>query len=237
MASEKIDLKGIVFKGGLIPAVIQDYKNKAVLMLAYMNAESLRLSLKTGETHFWSRSRKKLWRKGETSGHIQSIKNIFVDCDGDTLLIEVDQVEVACHTGARSCFFQALTQTEGLIRRTDSVDGEGPSQPSVLQRLSKTIEERKRKPSKASYTRSLMEAGIDRILKKVAEESGELIIAAKNGNKDEIVHETADLIYHLLVTLGYYDISFQAIEMELDGRMGQSGIEEKKSRERVGSKK
>lgn len=232
MEHEEIDLKGIVFKDGLIPAVVQDYQNKAVLMVAYMNPESLRLSLKTGETHFWSRSRKKLWRKGETSGHIQKIKNIFVDCDGDTLLIEVDQIEAACHTGERSCFFQELSTTEGLINRTDSVVGEGCSQPSALQSLSKTIEERKCKPSKKSYTSSLMTSGIDAILKKVAEESGELIICAKNGNKEEIIHETSDLIYHLLVTLGYYDIPFQAIEAELYRRMAQSGIEEKKSRKR-----
>ncbi len=229
-AQKKIDLKEITFKNSLLPTVIQDYRNKAVLMFAYMNSESLRLSLETGETHFWSRSRKKLWRKGESSGHIQKIKNIFVDCDRDTLLIEVDQIDAACHTGKRSCFFQELTHRGELIGRADEALGTETLEPSVLHSLSETIAERKRKPSEKSYTHSLMAGGIDAILKKVGEESCEFLIAAKNGNHEEIVHEAADLLYHMLVTLGYDDIPFQAVESELLRRMAQSGLEEKRSR-------
>lgn len=221
-------LKGldrIKFSGGLIPAVIQDVHNKDVLMVAYMNEESLQLSLETGETHFWSRSRKKLWHKGETSGHIQKIKTIFVDCDQDTLLVEVEQVEAACHTGKRSCFFEKLW--EANIR-------EGEEAPlttvPILQALSQTIFERKAHPSPESYTSRLFEGGLDLILKKVAEESGEFIISAKNGREKEIVHETADLLYHLLVALAYYGIPMKQVEEELKKRTSQSGLAEKESR-------
>lgn len=225
-----VDLSKITFKDGLIPAIIQDAQNKDVLMMAYMNAESLALSLETGETHFWSRSRKKLWRKGETSGHIQKIKHIHIDCDEDTLLIEVEQVEVACHTGARSCFFQSLSPEGELNKRLEPKNSNGVK-PSILAALSQTILQRKQSPPTKSYTSLLFQGGIDRILKKVAEESGEFIIAAKNADREEIIHEAADLIYHLLVTLGYYDISFQAIEDELQNRTGRSGLEEKSARQ------
>ncbi len=224
-----IDLAKMTFKDGLIPAIVQDAENKDVLMMAYMNAESLALSLETGETHFWSRSRKKLWRKGETSGHIQKIKNILVDCDEDTLLIEVEQVEVACHTGAQSCFFRGLTPEGELINFPETEQAKKLN-PSRLESLSQTIFQRKMAPPTKSYTSLLFQGGIDRILKKVAEESGEFIIGAKNGNREEIIHEATDLIYHLLVALGYYDIPFQAIEDELESRTGRSGLEEKASR-------
>jgi len=232
----EIEIDGIDFKTGLIPAIVQDYRSKAVLMLAYMNAEALRLSLETGETHFWSRSRKKLWRKGETSGHIQKIKKIAVDCDQDTLLLEVEQVGVACHTGAPSCFFRELDSTGRLEAHRGRVPDTPQSQSSVLEALSKTIEERKRHPTKASYTRTLMDGGIDRILKKVGEESAEFLLGAKNGDKKEIVHEAADLIYHLLVALCYFDIPFRAIEAELAGRRAQSGLEEKYARKGIQKK-
>ncbi|HIE64916.1 MAG: bifunctional phosphoribosyl-AMP cyclohydrolase/phosphoribosyl-ATP diphosphatase HisIE [Nitrospira sp.] len=222
-----IDIDRIKFSDGLIPAVIQDVHNKDVLMVAYMNAESLQLSLETGETHFWSRSRKQLWHKGETSGHIQKIKTIFVDCDQDTLLVEVEQVEAACHTGKRSCFFEKFWEANVC---------EGEEAPlitvQVLEALSQTILQRKAYPSPESYTSSLFEGGLDLILKKVAEESGEFIISAKNGREKEIVHETADLLYHLLVTLGYYGIPMKRIEDELKKRTSQSGLAEKESREK-----
>ncbi len=230
MEQIEIHLEGIDFKSGLIPAIIQDYQSKAVLMLAYMNEASLRLSLKTGETHFWSRSRKQLWRKGETSGHIQKIKNIGVDCDQDTLLIEVEQVGVACHTGAPSCFFRELREA-GQLADKHLVESNAPNAPrTVLESLAQTIAERKRQPSPSSYTSLLLEGGIDGILKKVGEESAELILGAKNGDPAEIVHEAADLLYHILVTLGYYDISFKQVEAELTRRTQISGLEEKRSR-------
>jgi phosphoribosyl-ATP pyrophosphohydrolase/phosphoribosyl-AMP cyclohydrolase len=205
-------LKTLRFVNGLIPAVIQDHKKNDVLMVAYMNAESLQKTMETGETHFYSRSRKKLWRKGETSGHIQKVKAIFADCDLDTLLVKVDQTGVACHTGSRSCFFEEMP---------------------VTQTLYETIQERKQSPSSQSYTSSLFNGGLDLILKKVAEESGELIISAKNKDKKAIIHEAADLIYHLLVALCYHNITPNQIETELAMRLGQSGLEEKHSRKSI----
>lgn len=225
--TKKHDLGKMKFSDGLIPAVIQDHQSKEVLMVAYMNREALEKSLETGETHFWSRSRKKLWRKGETSGHIQKIKGIFVDCDEDTLLVEVEQVGVACHTGRPSCFFQELTSNGALGIRSSEKEG---SDSSVLGRLYQTILERKRYPSSESYTSSLFQGGIDRILKKVGEEAGEFIISAKNGQEKEIIHEMADLFYHLFVALGHYEIPLKAIEAELQQRSSRSGLAEKASR-------
>ncbi len=225
----KVDLSTLSFKGGLIPVVVQDVYSKAVLMLAYMNEDSLRLSLETGETHFWSRSRNCLWHKGETSGHIQKIKNILVDCDEDTLLVEVIQTGVACHTGAANCFYRRLSPTGQLEFFVSDAKTQEERRP-ILQTLSETILERKKTPDNKSYTSFLMQGGIDRILKKVAEESGELLIAAKNGERQEIIHESADLLYHLLVSLGHFDIPFSAIEAELKRRTARSGLEEKAAR-------
>ncbi|MBI3598812.1 MAG: bifunctional phosphoribosyl-AMP cyclohydrolase/phosphoribosyl-ATP diphosphatase HisIE [Nitrospirae bacterium] len=188
---------------------MQDHKKKDVLMVAYMNKESLQKTLETGETYFYSRSRKRLWHKGETSGHIQKVKAVHADCDGDTLLVEVEQVAAACHTGNRSCFFTAMP---------------------VAKTLYETVLERKKTPSSASYTSSLFKGGIDLILKKVGEEAGEFMISAKNKKKSAIIHETADLLYHLLVTLCYHNITLDQIESELTKRTGQSGIAEKQSR-------
>lgn len=230
MMKTLIDLDQIKFSDGLIPAVIQDAHNKDVLMVAYMNAESLQLSLETGETHFWSRSRKKLWRKGATSGHIQKIKTIFVDCDQDTLLVEVEQVEAACHTGKRSCFFEKLGEANVREGEEAAAAPEDKGGVPILEALSQAILERKEQPSPKSYTSSLFEGGLDLILKKVGEESGEFIISAKNGREKEIVHETADLLYHLLVALGYYGIPMKQVEEELKKRSSQSGLAEKKSR-------
>lgn len=225
------NLDKLIFSNGLIPAIIQDHHSKDVLMLAYMNRESLDLSLRTGETHFWSRSRKKIWHKGKTSGHFQKIKSIFVDCDQDTLIIEVSQTGVACHTGKRTCFFKKM-RADGLLEEVPSLDHQSPSaKTSILESLSQTIFKRKKQPSKKSYTTQLLEGGIDCILKKVGEESAELIISAKNTDKEEIVHETADLFYHLLVTLAYHDVPFHAVEDELAKRTRQTGLEEKQSRE------
>ena len=219
------------FSRGLIPAVIVDHRKKDVLMVAYMNPAALQKTLKTGETHFWSRSRKKLWRKGETSGHVQRVKAIYTDCDRDTLLVEVEQVGVACHTGSRSCFFEKLSPNGA--KRIPSASK--PNLP-VLEALYQTISERKRHPSPNSYTSLLFEGGIDRILKKVGEEAGEFIISAKNRDKKAVVHETADLFYHLLVALSHHGISVKAVEEELQRRTAQSGLAEKKARTRRAKK-
>lgn len=197
------------FVNGLIPAVIQDDKTNEVLMVAYMNEESLCKTIGTSQTHFYSRSRKALWRKGETSGHIQKVRAIYADCDSDTLLVKVDQTGVACHTGRRSCFFNEMTTAKTLYA---------------------TILERKKLSSPESYTSQLFKGGIDLILKKVCEEAGEFIISAKNKNKVAIIHETADLIYHVLVALCYHNITLDQVESELKKRSGQSGIAEKEAR-------
>lgn len=230
MIAKMKDLEKIKFSNGLIPAVVQDARTKEVLMVAYMNRESLEKSLESGETHFWSRSRKKLWRKGESSGHIQKIKAIFVDCDEDTLLVEVEQTGVACHTGRPSCFFQELTPAGAAAALPAEAEPLADSKRAVFELLYRTILERKGRPSAESYTSSLFQGGIDRILKKVGEEAGEFIISAKNGGREEIVHETADLFYHLLVTLGHYDIPLAEIEAELQRRASRSGLAEKASR-------
>ncbi|MBI3803940.1 MAG: bifunctional phosphoribosyl-AMP cyclohydrolase/phosphoribosyl-ATP diphosphatase HisIE [Nitrospirae bacterium] len=215
------------FSRGLIPAVIVDHAKKDVLMVAYMNAEALEKTLRSGETHFWSRSRKTLWRKGETSGHIQRVKALYTDCDQDTLLIEVEQVGVACHTGSRSCFFEKI-DANGCPSHS------APAQPALpmLEALYQMISERKKHPSPHSYTSLLLQGGIDSILKKVGEEAGEFIISAKNEDRKEVIHETADLFYHLLVALNQQGIPLKAIDEELQRRTAQSGLAEKKSREK-----
>lgn len=213
---------------GLIPAVLQDWRDGTVLMVAYMNREALEKTLETGIVHFWSRSREGLWEKGATSGNRQRVREVFVDCDRDTLVIAVTPDGPACHTGERSCFFSRLSDLvdscEGQTRTTESHGG-------VLDRVYETILDRKRSPAAGSYVASLFKAGQDAILKKVTEESGETILAAKGGKRDEIVHESADLLFHLLVALGYHEIPPAEIYQELARRFGRSGIEEKKSRE------
>ena len=182
------DLKDLNFdqETGLIPAIVQDYQSREVLMLAYMNQRSLELSLESGECWFYSRSRQKLWRKGETSGSTQKIKVISYDCDQDTLLLEVQPLGPACHTGEQSCFYRALW-------------GEKTEQQKVLFSLFKLILERKANPVEGSYTNYLFLEGLDKILKKVGEETTELIIGAKNLSTEEFIYELADLVFHLLV--------------------------------------
>jgi phosphoribosyl-ATP pyrophosphohydrolase/phosphoribosyl-AMP cyclohydrolase len=220
---------------GLIPAIIQDYENGQVLMLGYMNREALEKSLETGITHYWSRSRKKIWMKGETSGHIQQIEEIAVDCDGDALLVRVKQVKAACHNGYRSCFYRIVSDNDGVLK----VDQEKLFDPedvysntgqnlknrdiinnigAILQELYDVIDSRKRYPKEGSYTCYLFEEGIDKILKKVGEESSEVIIAAKNRDKGEVVYEVSDLLYHILVLLVEQGISLGDIHDELRKR-------------------
>jgi len=191
---------------GLIPAIIQDYTNGEVLMLAYMDEEALNKTLETGETYFHSRSRGELWHKGATSGHIQRVKGISYDCDADALLIKVEQVGVACHTGHRSCFFN------------DVLEAPEAQKEDVLAELYDVIVDRKNNPKEGSYTDYLFDKGIDKILKKVGEESAEVIIAAKNGVYDEVRWEVADLFYHVLVLLVQQGMTLDDIYAELKGR-------------------
>ncbi len=199
---------------GLVPAIIQENKTGNVLMLAYMNERSLKMTEKTGFTHFWSRSRHCLWKKGETSGHFQQVKSIAYDCDSDTLLITVDQTGQACHTGHKSCFYRSVGDTKTAIYDT-------------VNQLEHIIDTHSLMSDDVSYTASLYKKGTDTILKKLGEEATELVIAAKGGKKNEIVYEAADLIYHFLVLLHYNKISFEIIEKELIKRFKISGIEEK----------
>lgn len=200
---------------GLIPAVVQDWRDGTVLMVAFMNHEALQKTVETKSVHFWSRSRQTLWEKGETSGHRLQIKDLFVDCDGDALLVKVEPVGPTCHTGERACFFSRLDSPE--TKTSESWGG-------ILERLSQMIQERKRQPTSESYTSKLLEGGVDRILKKVVEEAGEVAIAGKGGKKDEIIYETADLLFHTLVALGYHDITLQDVYQELATRFGKSGL-------------
>lgn len=192
---------------GLIPAVIQEYRTKVVLMVAYMNLESLKKTLATKETWFWSRSRQALWHKGETSGNVQQVKSISYDCDGDTLLILVEQQGNACHTGAQNCFFNKLYSDQLM----DLDEG-------MLAKLYDLIAERRINPKSGSYTNYLFEKGIDKILKKVGEEASEVIIAAKNPDTKELIYEASDLIYHLLVLLNEKDVKLEDIYQELARR-------------------
>jgi phosphoribosyl-ATP pyrophosphohydrolase/phosphoribosyl-AMP cyclohydrolase len=190
---------------GLIPAIIQDSLTGEVLMLAYMNRESLIKTLSTGHTHFWSRSRNEMWHKGETSGNYQHVERIAIDCDGDALLVHVRQDGVACHTGKMTCFHTEAHAAPGA--RTSLAESIGI--------LARTIKSRKAAMPEGSYTTYLFQHGIDKILKKVGEEAGEVIIAAKNHNASEIAWETSDLLYHLLVMLEEEGISLSAISAEL----------------------
>ncbi len=191
----------------LIPAIVQDWFTGEVLMQAYMNRDSLKLTIDTGRTWFWSRSRRKLWNKGETSGHFQFVKSIRYDCDLDTLLILAEQRGVACHTGEHTCFHRSL-------------DG-SPLKPAVYETLSRLydlIEERKRLMPPGSYATSLFEKGTDAILSKVDEEASELIAAAAGGDREEIVYEAADLFYHLEVLMVDRGVTFTEVLEELLSR-------------------
>lgn len=194
-------------KNGLIPAIIQACNSGEVLMLAYMNEESYKKTLDTGYTWFYSRSRQELWNKGATSGNTQKVKEISYDCDGDSLLIKVEQKGPACHTGKNSCFFNKVTPVESMTM------GE------VLFTLDDILKDRKTNPVEGSYTSYLYKEGVDKILKKVGEECAEVIIAAKNPDKSELIYEASDLIYHLLVLLKDQDVELEDIKDQLVGRM------------------
>jgi len=187
---------------GLIPAIVQDATTREVLTLAYMNRESLERTIITGETWFWSRSRNELWHKGETSGNTQKVVDLVLDCDGDAIVVLVRPAGPACHTGARSCFD---------LQRADNLG-------DLLAQLFLLIESRERDRPEGSYTTYLFDRGIDKILKKVGEESAETIIAAKNEDADQFVSEVADLIYHLLVLLVARGANLDAIRDELAQR-------------------
>jgi phosphoribosyl-ATP pyrophosphohydrolase/phosphoribosyl-AMP cyclohydrolase len=220
---EKIDWS----KNELIPAIVQESSSNKVLMLAYMNKEAVELTLSTNLAHFYSRSRKKMWKKGESSGNLQHVKEIYLDCDLDTILLKVTQDGgCACHTGRQSCFFNRVDIEEKPSEIIQNIDY------SVTDKLYHTIQERKLADPKTSYVASLFEKGDNSILKKVVEEAGEFSFAVKDNDEKEIVYEAADLAFHTLVALAHKNINPDLIKQELERRFGLSGIEEKNSRKK-----
>lgn len=193
---------------GLIPVVVQDYKTDEVLMLAYMNEEAFQTILDSGKMTYWSRSRQELWTKGLTSGHVQYVKSLTLDCDNDTILAKVAQVGAACHTGNKTCFFKPLMKKE--------YDDTNPLR--VFQEVYDVILDRKEHPKEGSYTNYLFDKGIDKILKKVGEECTEIVIAAKNPDKDEMKYEISDFLYHVMVLMAERGVTWEEITRELARR-------------------
>lgn len=212
-----VDISKVKFdEKGLVPAIVQE-ENGQVLMLAYMNEESLKKTIETGYTWFWSRSRQELWNKGATSGHLQKVNDLYYDCDGDTLLVIVEQTGCACHTGTYSCF----SGRNLLPKKNQLVTAEQPedmSPAAILGALYDVIKDRQLNPKEGSYTNYLFEKGQDKILKKVGEEAVETVIASKNEKRDEVIYEMGDLWYHCLVLLAYHNIKPEELFEELYSR-------------------
>jgi phosphoribosyl-ATP pyrophosphohydrolase/phosphoribosyl-AMP cyclohydrolase len=203
----------------LIPVIAQDAENGQVLMHAYMNAEAVARTLETGLAHYYSRSRQRLWQKGQESGHVQRVRAILYDCDADTLLLQVDQAVAACHTGNRSCFYRELPGVGAAESRSE------PASLSwrlgVLTKVYRLILDRKRNPPEGSYVASLFAEGQNRILKKILEESAEVLAASKDVDRRQIIYEMADLWFHTLVLLAQHEIHPEEIAQELERRMGK----------------
>ena len=218
----KMNIEQIKFdEKGLVPAIIQDYYTKEVLTLAYMNKESLEITLRDKKTCFFSRSRQELWLKGETSGNYQHVVSVKYDCDADALLVEVKKDGPACHTGAESCFFNSLFEAEDYSSFTP-------------EKLYELIKDRKINPNEKSYTTYLFEKGLDKILKKVGEECTEVIIGAKNNDNDELRYEIADLYYHTLVLMIEQGLTIQDVKDELAKR---HVVDHKVKQEKMGGEK
>jgi phosphoribosyl-ATP pyrophosphohydrolase/phosphoribosyl-AMP cyclohydrolase len=201
---------------GLVPAVAQDAETGEVLMLAWADREALDLTARTGFAHFWSRSRERIWKKGETSGDLLFVREIRVDCDADAVLYRVAPAGAACHTGERSCFYRAAPSADS---ESDVLVPAGDPRP-VLDRIDAVVESRHRERPEGAYTTYLFEKGTDKILKKVGEEATETVIAAKNGDPAELRAEAADLLFHLLVLLRDRGVAFADVRAELDRRFG-----------------
>lgn len=221
---------------GLVPAVVQDARTREVLTLAYMNAESLGRTLDSGETWFWSRSRAALWHKGETSGHTQRVREVRLDCDGDALVALVEPAGPACHTGARACFHNSIEGAPSEVETVERVAREGVARGAeggaaastlgaVVEGLYAVVESRRREMPEGSYTTYLFREGLDKILKKVGEESAETIIAAKNAEAAPLAAEVSDLLYHLLVLLVARGVTLNEVRDELARRAGKRGGE------------
>lgn len=191
---------------GLVPAIVQDYLDGTVLMMAWMNHESLTKTMTTGETWFWSRSRQEFWHKGESSGHLQKVRSLRYDCDSDALLVTVEQIgDIACHTGERSCFHQ--------------IEGQKVAPPAdTLSQVFEVICDRRDNPNDESYTCKLFAGGDNKILKKIGEESAEVVMACKDDDQDAIAGEVADLMYHTLVALAHHNVDLKAVYQKLQQR-------------------
>lgn len=215
-------------KSPLIPVVTQDYDSLEVLMLAYLNSEALTLSIQSGVAHYFSRSKNRIWKKGEESGNIQTIKEVHIDCDNDAILFKVNQAGVACHTGNVSCFYRTIDFDDINIDLTKAKMIDPPY--STIDKLYHILQDRKTQSKDVSYTASLYAKGENTIGKKIVEEASELAFAIKDNKSDEIIYECADLIYHTLVGLSYKDISPDRVMQELNRRFSISGLEEKAQR-------
>lgn len=215
----KIDLSDrIKWNNNLIPAITQDSKTKEVLMLAYMNKEALKKTLKTGRMWYYSRSKNKLWMKGEESGNIQKVKDIFIDCDNDTLVFLVDQRNGSCHKGYKSCFFRKLGNNGIEISQEKMFDPKEVYDIQILNELFQVIKDRKKNPKKESYTSKLFTQGEEKISRKFLEECQELTSSKKKRGKDGTVWEAADVLYFLLVFLVYNNVELSDVCEELRGR-------------------
>lgn len=205
-----MDMSKIKFnEQGLVPAIAQDYKTGAVLMLAWMNAESIQLTLDTGYATYFSRSHQQLWKKGETSGHTQKVLTMRYDCDGDAILMQVEQIGPACHTGEYSCFHNDMLDVD-----PDDL----PATADILREDFAVIADRKEHPQEGSYTNYLLDKGVEKICKKVGEEASEVIIAAMKADHEELTYEAADLMYHLMVLLFERGVSLDDVWAELARR-------------------
>lgn len=229
-------------KSPLIPAVVQDSSTKEVLMLAFMDKQALQLTLESGYMHYFSRSKNRIWKKGERSGHTQKVESIALDCDNDALLFSITQVGAACHTGHKSCFFHKLDSSklsalESKTLESSALDSSSKAHTSdlsqvygIMDTLYHTLLERKSVPESSSYTASLYAKGVNGFGKKIIEEAGEVLLALKDKDSAQIVYECADLLYHILVGLAYYNIHPEQVLAELQRRLGLSGLEEKARR-------
>ena len=216
-------------KSPLMPAIVQDSSSKEVLMLAFMDKQALGLTLESGYMHYFSRSKNRIWKKGERSGHTQRVESIALDCDNDALLFTITQVGAACHTGHKSCFFHKLDSSP-KAHASDLSQVYGIQAYDIMDTLYHTLLERKSVPESSSYTASLYAKGVNGFGKKIIEEAGEVVLALKDRDSTQIVYECADLLYHTLVGLAYYNIHPEQVLAELQRRLGLSGLAEKAAR-------
>ena len=220
-------------KNPLIPAIAQDAETNEILMLAYMNEEAYKLTLESGYAHYFSRSKQRIWKKGESSTHTQEVKDVLLDCDADTIILKIKQNGVACHTGRKSCFFTSVMQDKIILGKEVDTDAIY----SVVDTLYHTILERKNtlndnaSAEQKSWTKKLLDDKV-LMLSKIREEADEVCVAIDEESDEQVIYESADLLYHTLVGLGYRDISPDRVKQELARRFGLSGIEEKEGRKK-----